>query len=192
MAGDFIGFEPLQIGSGTTVTGSDPVVVSNNNVSLKNQTGVNPGSYTSANLTVNNKGIITAISNGASSDKIVLRGGLVQTAASAPTGLFLGTSSAYQTAQFSPCYINTTGNTKTISKLLIVARGIISGTITIYLSKYNGGSWSNIATLTVTGATPNGIAVNTTGYTIADNDMVSINWDAGQITGSLMWEMEIT
>lgn len=65
MAGDFIGFEPLQIGSGTTVTGSSPIVVSNNNVSLATKVGV-AGTYTSANITVDNKGLITAASSGSS------------------------------------------------------------------------------------------------------------------------------
>lgn len=64
MGGDWIGYEPGTGGSGGTITGTAPIIVSGSNVSLQTQTGITAGSYTSANITVTNKGIISSISNG--------------------------------------------------------------------------------------------------------------------------------
>lgn len=61
---DFFGFEPQKATGGTTVTGSAPINVTANNVSLAARAGV-VGSYTNPNLTVDIHGLITAITNGA-------------------------------------------------------------------------------------------------------------------------------
>ena len=82
-------------GNDITITGSWP----NNTISVATQAGVTPGAYTSANLTVDARGIITAVANGSSGPAITSVNLLTQTAnvtatnlvASATAGTYLVT-----------------------------------------------------------------------------------------------------